>query len=149
MEAELEVALSIALDVVQHDQHVRLHVEQVADKALEAELLGVGVGYIAHDVIELWRRFSPRDAGAGVLREARSPAEPLLTFPELAETVHQQRVVLARPLGPVAVIANQPLALAEDHEVPGIGVDVPAAGVIGKRLHRLMADEGTALEDDQ
>ena len=51
--------------------------------------------------------------------------------------------MLSGPLGPIAVVADQPRACAEEHEVVGVGMDVPATRVV-RELTRRRDDPGTA-----
>ena len=82
-------------------------------------------------------------------RQQFSAVEPLLSLAHLAVSADENRIVPTGRLGLVSVIADQPLPYAEDDEVVGVGMDVPAPWIVGKPFGRLMAEERPALEDDK
>ena len=57
--------------------------------------------------------------------------------------------MLSGPLGPIAIVADQPRACAEEQEVVGVGMDVPTTRVVRELTHCVMTQERPALEDDQ
>jgi len=57
--------------------------------------------------------------------------------------------MLRSGLGEVAVVADEPLPGAEEDEMVGVGVYMPAAGIALIHVHRFVPDERTALEDRQ
>ena len=49
----------------------------------------------------------------------------------------------------ITVVAQKPLATAEQHEMVGIGMDVTAARIVRETVHGLVAEEWPALEDQE
>jgi len=74
-------------------------------------------------------------------RQQFSAVEPLLSLAHLAVSADEKGIVLTGRLGLVSVIADQPLPSAEDDEVVGVRMDVPASWIVGEPFGRLLAEE--------
>jgi hypothetical protein len=61
----------------------------------------------------------------------------------------EKRIVPTGRLGLVFVIADQPLPCAEDDEVIGVGMDLPAPWIVREPFGRVLAEERPAFEDDK
>ena len=119
-------------DVVGDDEHVGLHEDQLPHESLQAQVARIGFGRIARDLVDGGRGDRSEHPGSGLDGKGLAAVEPLGPFAELSVSVDQQRVVLPGPLGMITVVAHEPLAAAEEHEMVGVGVYVPAARIIGE-----------------
>src|SRR5690349_6553125 len=73
--------------------------------------------------------------------------EPCRAFSHLPLAIDQEGVVLTGIFPGITVVAQQPLAATEDHEMVGVGMDVGEPDNIGDELAgRKMSSRRTALE---
>ena len=149
MEPQLQFGVTLGPDLVRHDEDVGLEEHQMSDELLEAQSGGIRGGGIALHVVERFRGAHQRDRRSGLVPQRLAAAEPLRPLAHLAPAADQERVMLSGPLGPIAIVADQPRACAEEHEVVGVGMDVPATRVVRELTHGVMTQERPALEDDQ
>src|ERR1035437_2384100 len=71
-------------------------------------------------------------------------------FTRLAFAIDQQRVVLACFLPAIAIIPDQPFALAENDKVIGVGMNMAIARIgLELLLDRIMATRRAAFEHNQ
>jgi hypothetical protein len=68
---------------------------------------------------------------------------------KLSLAVHDQRIVMIGLLPGVAFVADEPFAVAEDHEMVGIRMRVAAAGIVREIVSAGVADGRATLEDHQ
>ena len=149
VESQFQLDVPARLDLIGDDEDVRLDEEEMADEPRQSKILSVGGCRIARPVIEGRRRLNLNDRRPSLPPQQLNPVEPLLALADLSVPVDQKGIVLPGPFGLISVIAHEPLTIAEDDEMVGIGMNVPASRIVREPFGGLMAEERPALEDNQ
>ena len=149
MKRQLQVGFMLGCNIVENDQDIGFDEQNMPNKSLETQLGRIGGSGVADTVVEFGCGKRPQNCGLRHAGQRLTSLEPLGAFAELPPAVDQERVVLPSPLRMIPVVPDQPLPAAEEREVIGVRMNMPAAGVVGKFVHPLVADERSALENHE
>ena len=107
VEAKFHLARLLQLDIVNHQQYIRLHEQQVPLESFDAQFGRVGSSRVAHDVVQRRCRLRSQYSRPRLDRQRLAALKPLLALAQLSSAVNQQRVMLAGPLLTIPVVAQR------------------------------------------